>query len=106
MGRLQQKEEEQGIQASQNEKALQKRLREEKQVPQRLYGSLDAAKVRIEPRARQGEPVPEHEDWRDMKVGCWYQAEAVALSRQSSRQRRKSPTRGHGVSHHSAQLLL
>ncbi len=94
MGRLQQKEEEQGIQASQNEKALQKRLREEKQVPQRLYGSLDAAKVRIEPRARQGEPVPEHEDWRDMKVGCWYQAEAVALSRQSSRQRRKAQREG------------
>lgn len=94
MGRLQQKEEEQDIQTSQSEKALQVRLREEKQVPQRLYGSLDAAKVRIEPRARQGEPVPEHEDWRDMKIGCWYQAEAVSLSRQSSRQRRKAQREG------------
>lgn len=90
MGRLQQKGEEVDIQTSQNEKALQKRLREEKQIPKRLYGSIDAAKVRIEPRARQGEPVPEHEDWRDMKVGCWYQAEAVSVSRQSSRQRRKA----------------
>jgi hypothetical protein len=90
MGRLQQKGEEVDIQTSQNEKALQKRLREEKQIPKRLYGSIDAAKVRIEPRARQGEPVGEHEDWRDMKVGCWYQAEAVSVSRQSSRQRRKA----------------
>jgi len=94
MGRLQQEEENQDIQASQSEKALQVRLREEKQVPQRLYGSMDAAKVRIEPRARKGKPVPEHEDWRDMKVGCWYQAEAVPLSRQSSRQRRKAQREG------------
>lgn len=90
MGRLQQEGEEQNIQTSQNGKALQERLREEKQIPKRLYGSLDAAKVRIEPRARKGEPVPEHEDWRDMKVGCWYQAEAVLVSRQSSRQRQKA----------------
>jgi hypothetical protein len=94
MGLLQQKGEEQDIQASQNEKALQARLREEKQVPKRLYGSLDAAKVRIEPRARQGKAVPEHEDWRDLKVGCWYQAEAVSVSRQSSRQRQKAQREG------------
>lgn len=94
MGRLQQKGEEVDIQTSQNENALQERLREEKQVPQRLYGSVDAAKVRIEPRARKGKPVGEHEDWRDMKVGCWYQAEAVPLSRQSSRQRRKVQREG------------
>lgn len=94
MGLLQQKGEEQDIQASQNEKALQARLRAEKQVPQRLYGSLDAAKVRIEPRARKGKPVGEHEDWRDMKVGCWYQAEAVSVSRQCSRQRQKAQREG------------
>ena len=94
MGWLQQEEEKQDMQASQSEKALQERLREEKQVPQRLYGSLDAAKVRIEPRARKGKPVPEHEDWRDMKVGCWYQAEAIPPSRQSSRQRRKAQREG------------
>lgn len=94
MGLLQQKCEEQDIQASQNEKALQARLRAEKQVPKRLYGSLDAAKVRIEPRARQGKAVPEHEDWRDLKVGCWYQAEAVSVSRQSSRQRQKAQRQG------------
>jgi hypothetical protein len=94
MGRLQQECEAEQMQASQSEQALQARLREEKQVPPRLYGSLDAAKVRIEPRARQGKPVGEHEDWRDMKVGCWYQAEAVPLSRQSSRQRRKAQREG------------
>ena len=90
MGLLQQKGEEADIQTSQNEKALQLRLREEHQPAQRLYGSIDAAKVRIEPRARKGEAVPEHEDWRDMKVGCWYQVEAVTVSRQSSRQRLKA----------------
>ena len=94
LGRLQQDCEEEQRQASQTESSLQVRLREEKQIPTRLYGSLDAAKVRIEPRARQGNPVPEHDDWRDMKVGCWYQAEAVSLSRQSSRQRRKAQREG------------
>jgi hypothetical protein len=90
MGRLQQESEDAAMQASQNEHALQDRLREEKQIPRRLYGSIDAAKVRIEPRARKGETVAEHDDWRDMKVGCWYQVEAVPLSRQSSRQRQKA----------------
>jgi hypothetical protein len=94
MGLLQQKCEEQDIQASQSEKALQDRLRQEKQIPKRLYGSIDAAKVRIEPRARKGQPVPAHEDWRDMKVGCWYQAEAVPISQQSSRQRQKTERDG------------
>ena len=94
MGLLQQHCEEQNIQASQNEQALQARLRQEKQVPKRLYGSIDAAKVRIEPRVRKGQPVPAHEDWRDMKVGCWYQAEAVLVSQQSMRQRQKAERDG------------
>jgi hypothetical protein len=94
MGLLQQQDEVADIQNSQNENALQARLREEKQIPKRLYGSIDAAKVRIEPRARKGKPVPEHEDWRDLKVGCWYQADAVSVSRQSSRQRQKAQREG------------
>jgi hypothetical protein len=94
MGRLQQKSEEQQVQASQDEQALQARLREARQVPERLYGSIDAAKVRIEPRARKGKSVPAHEDWRDMKVGCWYQVEAISPSRQSSRQRQKAQREG------------
>lgn len=94
LGQLQEEREDEQIQASQKEETLQARLREEKQIPKRLYGSLDAAKVRIEPRARKGAPVPDHEDWRDMKVGCWYQAEAVPNSRQSVRQRRKAQREG------------
>ena len=102
MGRLQQEGEAKQIQASQDEPSLQARLREEQPVPIRLYGSLDAAKVRIEPRARQGETVGQHEDWRDMKVGCWYQAEAVPLFCQSSRQRQKAERDGtvFRTSHH------
>ena len=70
---------------------LQERLRSApKNVPARLYGSLDAAKVRIEPRAKSGEPVLEHENWRDMKVGCWYQAEPVSKMHQSKRQKAKA----------------
>ena len=94
IGRLQREGEAENIQTSQNENALQARLREEQPVPKRLYGSLDAAKVRIEPRPRKGEAVADHEDWRDMKVGCWYQAEAVLLSRQSARQRQKAQREG------------
>ena len=103
LGCLQQESEEAAIQASQDEAALQERLREEKPIPKRLYGSIDAAtpalaggarEVRIEPRSRKGEVVPPHEDWRDMKVGCWYQAEAVPLAHQSSRQRRKAQREG------------
>ena len=39
---------------SQDEAYLQARLRETQPVPARLFGSLDAAKVRIEPRAKGG----------------------------------------------------
>jgi len=30
-----------------------------------------------------------HEDWRDMKVLCWYEVEAVSPAQQSVRQRKK-----------------
>jgi hypothetical protein len=94
LGLIQAQEEEKAIEASQDEKALQKRLRAVSEVPKRLYGSIDAAKVRIEPRAKQGKPVPEHEDWRDMKVGCWYQAEPVPPGQRSERQRQKAERTG------------
>lgn len=94
MGWLQQECEEDNIRTSQSEQALQVRLRADRPAPKRWYGSIDAAKVRIEPRARKGKPVSEHEDWRDMKVGCWYQAEAVPPSHQSSRQRQKAQREG------------
>ena len=64
---------------------LQAHLRTSTPRPTRLYGSLDAAKVRIEPR-NQAEKQAEHEAWRDLKVGCWYEAEPVPLRQHSTRQ--------------------
>jgi len=64
---------------------LQAHLRTSEPRPARLYGSLDAAKVRIEPRD-PAEKQADHEAWRDLKVGCWYEAEPVPLRQQSTRQ--------------------
>jgi hypothetical protein len=94
IGLIQDQADEQAIEASQDEKVLQQRLREVSDVPTRWYGSIDAAKVRIEPRAKAGEPVLEDEDWRDMKVGCWYQTEPVSKIQQSKRQREKAQRDG------------
>lgn len=73
---------------SHEETWLQDRLRTVSQVPQRLYGSLDAAKVRIQPRCPEEKEQAE-EAWRDMKVGCWYELEEVPPSQRSSRQQQK-----------------
>jgi hypothetical protein len=95
LGLIQKQADEQAIESSQDEKALQERLRRmPKNTPVRLYGSIDAAKVRIEPRAKQGKVVPDHENWRDMKVGCWYQAEPVLKMYQSKRQKAKAERDG------------
>jgi len=64
---------------------LQAHLRTAEPIPARLYGSLDAAKVRIEPR-NPAEKQADHETWRDLKVGCWYEAEPVPPRQQSPRQ--------------------
>jgi hypothetical protein len=71
---------------SQDTTWLQAHLRTGEPIPARLYGSLDAAKVRIEPR-KKAEKQAEPEAWRDVKVGCWYEAEPVPPSQQSGRQR-------------------
>ncbi len=63
-------------QQSQNPTWLQAHRRTPEPIPTRLYGSLDAAKVRIEPRDPAEKQV-DHEAWRDLKVGCWYEAEPV-----------------------------
>lgn len=65
---------------------LQDHLRTTAPISARLYGSLDAAKVRIEPR-KAAEKQAETETWRDLKVGCWYEAEPVLPSQRSARQR-------------------
>lgn len=73
-------------QQSQDPAWLQAHLRGPDSIPRRLYGSLDAAKVRIEPR-KLTEKQAEVERWRDLKVGCWYEAEPVPPSQRSTRQR-------------------
>ena len=71
---------------SQDSTWLQAHLRTTDPIPARLYGSLDAAKVRIEPR-KKAEKQAETEAWRDLKVGCWYEAEPVSPRQRSTRQR-------------------
>jgi hypothetical protein len=73
---------------SQEAQWLQERVRTVTDIPKRLYGSIDAAKVRIEPRSPDQKALQE-EAWRDMKVGCWYELERVPPARRSSRQRHK-----------------
>lgn len=89
LGAVQAEHEAEVCERSQNADALQARLRAPGPIPARLYGSLDAAKVRIEPR-QTAEKQAEQESWRDLKVGCWYQAEAVPPAQRSTRQREKA----------------
>jgi len=67
----------------QNQAYLQERLRMETERPERLYGSLDGAHVRIE-------DPEEEEKWREVKTGCWYQVEPVPDSQQRQRHRKKA----------------
>jgi hypothetical protein len=89
LGAVQEERETVVCQQSQDLTYLQARLREKTPLPTRLYGSLDAAKVRIEPRAKKGKKPENTEAWRDMKVGCWYEAEPVPPGQRSTRQRDK-----------------
>ena len=77
-----------------NETRLQKREQSIQNIPERLYGSIDAAKVRIEPRTKQGKVDESREDWRDMKVGCWYEGETVPVNQRSVRQKEKAQREG------------
>ncbi len=78
---------------SQDPTWLQAHLRTTEPIPRRLYGSLDAAKVRIEPLT-PAEKQAEREVWRDLKVGCWYEAEPVPPHQRSPRQQAVTE-RGH-----------
>jgi hypothetical protein len=89
MGALQAEEETTLIKQSQTESYQQARQREPGPIVQRLYGSMDAAKVRIEPRSKKGEAKEAHEDWRDMKVLCWYEVESVPPAQRTARHREK-----------------
>jgi hypothetical protein len=90
MGFLQEKREETLIQQSQDEQYLQARQRNPGRIVPRLYGSIDAAKVRIEPRPKKGAEKEAHEDWRDMKLLCWFETETVSPSQRSKRQQKKA----------------
>jgi hypothetical protein len=68
---------------------LQARLRKPPVVPTRLYGSMDAAKVRIEPRPCAGQPPEKTEAWRDLKIGSWYEVEIVPSAQRTRRHRKK-----------------
>jgi hypothetical protein len=89
MGGLQAQAEEEMIEKSQRESYLQERQRQPGAIPLQLYGSMDAAKVRTEPRPKKGEAKEAHEDWRDMKVLCWFEVENVPAAQRSARQRDK-----------------
>lgn len=86
LGQVQAAHETQMREQSQDPAWLQAHLRTTDATPARLYGSLDAAKVRIEPR-KPAEKQAEPETWRDLKVGCWYEVEPVPTRQQSVRQR-------------------
>jgi len=87
-GELQAEREALWIAQSQDEAWLQERLRCPEPVPKRLYGSLDGAHVRIEKRNRE-EGEEKVNEWREMKVGCWYTVEPVPVNQQRQRHRRK-----------------
>jgi len=94
MGELQRQADKRLIQETQDEASLQKREQNPMPAPNILYGSIDAAKVRIEPRDPQEKAAENRENWRDLKAGCWYEGETVAPNQQSTRQKNKAQRQG------------
>lgn len=94
MGELQRQADAKLIQAMHDEASLQKRERNQAPAPDILYGSIDAAKVRIEPRDPQEKAAKNRETWRDLKAGCWYEGEIVPPSQRSTRQEEKAEREG------------
>ena len=89
MGELQRQADADLVKETQDEAGLQKREQSQPVAPEILYGSIDAAKVRIEPRQEKEKSVENREIWRDLKVGCWYEGEVVPTHQQSVRQKDK-----------------
>jgi hypothetical protein len=94
MGELQRQADTELVKEMQDESRLQKRERSQPPVPDILYGSIDAAKVRIEPRDEKEKAVETRETWRDLKAGCWYEGEMVPPRQQSVRQKDKAQREG------------
>ena len=94
MGELQRQADVELIAETQNEVGLQKREQNPQPAPDLLYGSIDAAKVRIEPRDKQEKAAENRENWRDLKAGCWYEGEIVPTCQHSARQKDKVQREG------------
>lgn len=94
MGDLQRQADIELVKETQDESGLQKRERSQPPVPDILYGSIDAAKVRIEPRDEKEKAVENRETWRDVKAGCWYEGEFVPHRQRSVRQKDKAQREG------------
>lgn len=94
MGELQRQADEQLVKETQEEASLQKREQSQISAPHILYGSIDAAKVRVEPRDEREKAVENRENWRDLKAGCWYEGEIVPASQHSTRQKDKAEREG------------
>ena len=94
MGELQRQADMKLVEETQAETSLQKRERSQLPTPDILYGSIDAAKVRIEPRKEKEKALEKREMWRDMKAGCWYEAETVPPRQQTVRQKDKAQREG------------
>jgi len=94
MGALQRQTDTELVKETQDESGLQKRERSQPPAPNILYGSIDAAKVRIEPRDEKEKAVENRETWRDLKAGCWYEGEFVPHRQRSVRQKDKAQREG------------
>ncbi|NJC97690.1 MAG: ISKra4 family transposase [Anaerolineae bacterium] len=89
MSELQRQADQELVKAMQDEKSLQQRERSQPVGCDILSGSIDAAKVRIEPRDPREKALENRESWRDLKAGCWYEGEVVPVPQQSTRQKEK-----------------
>lgn len=85
-GQLQREKEDEWIEKSQDLTYLQERLRTEKDIPKRIYGSIDGAKVRIE---ELSDDEKDDEKWREMKVCYWYQVDSVPENQYTKRHHKK-----------------
>ena len=94
MGELQLQADQALVKEMHDEKSLQQRERSQPMACDILYGSIDAAKVRIEPRDPQEKALENRETWRDLKAGCWYEGEVVPVRQHSMRQKEKLQREG------------
>lgn len=94
MGELQRQADADLVKETQDEASLQKREQSRLPASDILYGSIDAAKVRIEPRNKPEKAAENRENWRDLKAGCFYEGEIVPPSQRSTRQADKAEREG------------